>query len=307
VKGRHAAQLVVECYQHTGETLDLAAWDLSSDRRPVRDRLEDLAWVIAEMGLDLWYFQGLNLDDARHLTDHLETHFRLDFRIVSDVRGPGTLLVSRTSGLNVEPIEPPLSRPRRKGSKSGSDRARTSAASPDGLHLRVSPLGRRPIDLWLRPSADRQADPACYPEPIEADTLVVNLGRSLAAADLRAWRAAGRPVLAAASSQSASILILPGKPSSIDSLFLTANAVPLLVPSSESLTIVRDRGFPETTRLVSAFDPLAVRLLLGEPRPVQGSAINPMSILDADLERALTDLLSPLVARLANELRLPSR
>ncbi len=125
----------------------------------------------------------------------------------------------------------------------------------------------------------------------------------MTAAELRAWRSSGRPILAAASSQNASVLLLPGEPSSIDSVFLTANTVPLVAPSAESLALVRDRGFPETTRLVSSFDPVAIRLVLGDPKPLRASAVDPLSLLDPDLERALRDLLSPLVARLAGDLR----
>ena len=275
---------------------------------------------MAEMGLDLWYFQGLSADDGRRLSEHLETHFRLDFQVVSDPRGACALFVSRSSGLLVEPITPPSVGPvaRRKGKGSGTggrgSKPRpcgtdsTWSSSSSGLWVRLSPLGRRPVDLWLRPSAC--AEPGAIPREItepgpEADTVIVTLGRTLSAGDLRAWRTSGRPILAAASSQNASVLLLPGEPSSIESIFLTANTVPLLIPSSESLTVVRDRGFPETTRLVSSLDPLAIRLVLGDPKPVRGSAVDPLSLLDPDLERALKDLLTPIVARLAGELRLP--
>ncbi len=164
VRGRHAAQLVVECYQRAGETLDLAAWDLSGGRRPVRDRLADLAWVMAEMGLDLWFFQGLSPDDARRLSEHLDTHFRLDFQVFPDAWGTSALLVSRASGLDVEtlPQNPPGRRRKGSGAAGRATKARAikASSSSTGMQVRLSPLGRRPIDLWLWPSGGATSNPA---------------------------------------------------------------------------------------------------------------------------------------------------
>jgi hypothetical protein len=99
------------------------------------------------------------------------------------------------------------------------------------------------------------------------------------------------------------MLLFPGATSGVASVYLAANAVPLLVPPAEGLSLVRDRGFPESARLVSPLDPLALRLVLGDPKAPPPPALDPATILDPDLERVLREWLAPVVARLAGELR----
>ncbi len=262
--------------------------------------------ALAEMGLDLWFLAGVGLDDARRLCEHLDSHYQLEYVLLPlrvEAGPPLTVLHRRSAAFAVEPIgaagSPAVSvgpRPARHGHDLTIALQPAPNADAPGAWLGALPLG-----LAGLPS----------------DPVLMSLGHRLDPADLDALTAAGYPARLAASGPDGSLVMLDSGPSRVERVFLSPNLT-LLPDAPVELVVSIDRELPPSTQSVAPHAPLAVRLVFGpsppptlpsslaqnEPRvPARNEPETPSRALDTDLERALTNLLSPIIARLVAEAR----
>ena len=269
VANRRAAQFVVECYRGGGNTLDLAAWDLSAAGRPARNRLDDLGWVMAELGMDAWCLAGMGADDARVLCEHLDSFYKLDYRVtMAGLPGaaPIALLTLRSAGVVIEPA----------ADHDGPDLVATLELHDRKLGLQVRPL--EPDRPWSEAILEGPASPW-------RDAVLIGLGHPVCPEDLDAMRDAGLAPRAAASGPDGGLVALAGRVTRVESLFLSTN----LRPHHEiahDLFVTADRSLPPLARALTGHDPIALRLVFGPPRPYPGAL--PVDV-EADPTQPLVD------------------
>lgn len=254
---RSAAELVIDAYGPQTGALDLAYWNLESLADTAWDNLVALGRVIAEMRVDLWCLAGLPATALRALSEHLDAHYRLDYRpIPAPAEGSGVaLLVRRRPGRTVEWLS-------------------HEPGSPGHLVFREPSHGQGsllliPVPRSARPAAGRAIGPAWIPPPGPDDRLsptVVLLGDGLARRDLfhLAWLG---PALRAATGPDGGVVIIPGGSAARNVAFVSPNLSHTL-GSPSAIDVALDRRWPATLDELNAARPIVVRLL----RPIQAEA-----------------------------------
>jgi hypothetical protein len=247
---RSAAELVVEAYHDTAEGIDLAFWDLTDLGDLPEVTLQALGCVVAEMGLDVWCLRHPDPDTPRRLSEHLDAHYRLDYR-PSLPREPaeaghGLALLHRhrpsraVAWLDAGPGRSPRLLIDGPG---GSSR---------GLKLVVVPVLRELRD----PSPARLGLGRSSGQP-DADLVLIGDGLRT-----RAMRALARigPDLRAAIGREGGLAIVPAPHSRLGPVFVSPNLDRTLGPP-DTLHVADDRRWPAALETL-ANPPIAARLNL---------------------------------------------
>lgn len=242
-RGQTAAEIVAASGARGVEVLDIAYWDLSDIAPRLLDHLDGLGHILAVMGMDVWCLAHVSPVGLRALADHLDTHYRLEYR---DLPGPDgstvAMLVRRSRALEAD-------RPTR-------DSARVRAGACSGrlatFHLQLMP-GRGPSTVLEKIEA---IGPGA-----RGDWLLLG-GPSawVGSEDLRALRVRGLDLLIVdAGSDGGLVVFRDALCSAISRAFVSPNAR----STDEDLRIVRDRRLPAEAIALVGSEPIAVRLVLG--------------------------------------------
>ena len=311
--GRRAPEVVVESYRDETDDLDLAFWNVRGVEWGSRDRVDDVARVVADMGMDLWCLAHADRDHVASLREHLASDFGLDYELFHEPAGvhPAlALLYRRIKALAVERrpwgVElpegvglPPLITVRAATRRSGT------------VAFQLVPVGR---------PASSEAAPLPYAEAVrhairrghgEFDWLVVGEAPVLLAPEnLQILADCDRGLLAAAGRDGA-VALLTGPRSKVARVFVSPNLLPAFgVP--EALSVARDRELPPILRTLEGHQPIALRLSLdGDPRPPSTANPIPTDLHppsspqpgDDELERRVRDMIAPILAKLLAEIR----
>lgn len=306
---RGAAQMIVDCHGPDPEMIDLAYWDLGPNTELGPARLEALAWVVADMGLDLWCLAGLAPASARALADYLAHQLGLEYQAIPLTAEPTsaepapTLLARRSRRIVVEPfatnlrgVDEPIrvllrtaDQPDRVVRLVFAPAARSGAAWPRG-HAPAPHPPRR----WLAGLADTSGTP-----PV-SDALLVGPGAPASPEELERIGLAGLVPQSAAIGPDGACVLVAGETARIERVIVSPNLVPVLGGPPEIMAAA-DRELPAGVRRVAEREPIAVRLVFGPPRPLSAGdqETRPAQDLLAPKppERVLADLLAPLLAR----------
>lgn len=311
--GRHAGRFVRECYRRGDGVLDVAAWDLTGPwpLPPARAALADLGWTLAEMGLDLWCLHGLAADDAGRLADHLESHHRLDYEVLTAPGLPGSLLARRGRWAwqldqAADPVVPALPVHR--------VRARSLTHPERQAQILIRPACGP--DPWASPPAPDVAPTTAPSEPLLVLAAGVWPGRQ-ALESLR--HALPDPHLACG--PEGALLVVDADRGALTRVYVAPHLEPEACPGPQGLIQATDRPLPATLQALATRAPLAARLvfgpavprlatataspptLSGESSPDPRSPTNPARTAPPDapgaLERTVAELLRPVLDRLA--------
>jgi hypothetical protein len=254
VEGRTAAELVVASYRGEDDDLDLAYWDLGEAASSAwfEQHLDDLGWVIAGMNLDVWCLSPLGETNARALCEHLDTNYRLDYRVrIHPGQTSQALLYRRSKSLAVEVVNPKLV---------GQDLpphlfARAKTKRGETITIRLLPIGED--QEW--PRAETLTSWLKY-DPNTSWLILGGFGRSSGGGGAWPWATGAEPldVLAAGTDQ-AGVVLAGASLDWVDQMFVSPNMTGLFDRSSR-LNVTHDRRLQvDATRLGTAL-PLAVRL-----------------------------------------------
>lgn len=310
---RSSAQLVVDCHTPDPDVLDLAYWDLGAGAEPSPARLESLAWVVADLGVDLWCLAGLDQEAAGQLVEHLDHHLGLEYQIHA-LPGGLTLLCRRLRRLSIEVGaasgafgSTPIMVVVRLGDLTDR-RLRLVLAAPTppaGRRVRVPGLasagqaGSAQVAGWLGGLID------AVQEPAGLDALVIGTDAPVAADALAAFERIGLVVRGAATGSDGGCVLAGAGTVRVERMIVSGNLVPVMGGPAEVSSAV-DRELPLGVRRVAGREPLAVRLVFGAPRPSEPEARPAASAVPASpvapLERVLASVLAPLLARYLAEL-----
>jgi hypothetical protein len=281
--GRSAAELVVDAYRTRGDRLDVAYWDAGHLGEAAADRLHELGWALAGMGVDVWLLAHLAPGLSEALAEHLDTHFRLDYRAL---RSPGpagdalVALVRRGATRRAEWRDATVegcgcADCGAAGAGAPRPRLLIQAAGPrrPAYRLVIAPVGDRGSAVGDEGGAARRAATAPGTRPAAgvtrpcagADLLL--LGDALAARDLHGL--AGRaPALQAALGPDGGVALVPAPGSPVASLFVSPN-LEGTVGGPGPLVVAGDRRWPAALAALGGSRPVAARLALGPaPAPI---------------------------------------
>ncbi|MDB5352507.1 MAG: putative N-acetylmuramoyl-L-alanine amidase [Planctomycetota bacterium] len=246
LRGRSAAEVGAEVDKRGGETLDVGFWDLRTAAPRLLNRIDDLGWAMAAMGMDLWCLSHLSPARARALVEHLDTNFRLEYRLLPPFASLA-VLVRKSRFISAERIE-----------ETGLESVRVRIRDPRrGLAtIRVLPIPGR------GPSVVRDlvgAIVAARPGKVSADWLLIG-GPSarVGDADREAMLASGLDLATAEAGLDGGLVLLRGATPTVTGLLASPN----LAVHDDAMTVVRDRRLPDTARHLTTRRPIAARLLL---------------------------------------------
>lgn len=249
--GQHtAAEMVVEAYRSRSGHLDLAFWNLAHLADVGLDYLPELGWTIAGMGIDVWCLTHLDRDVLNALADHLDTHFRLDYRVLpgpDTVGAPLAALVRRGAARHVSWCE--------------------DGGHPPRLVLQTADRSRTPRRFALVPTSPGARADTTF-DGDSADLWL--LGGALNARDLH-HLAGTSPHLQAAIGPDGGLAIIPGSATMLDSLFVSPNLDQTL-GGPGPLVVVHDRRWPPAAETLDGPKPIAARLVLGAVEPSRSTA-----------------------------------
>ena len=325
--GRGAAEVVVEAYRGGADDLDVAFWDLRGFARVFRDRLVEIARVVAEMKMDVWCVAHPGAETVRALVDSLETNFQLEYAALIDPEGAHmgvAIIYRRDKSLTI-------TRLRREEDGVWGVAARLATRRGATVDFHVVPVFGRAAASALFQAIGRRIAPGARsapdPDP-EADWLLMGEADALRQ-PARDLAATGQEVLALVSEPDGAIVLLSGAGSSVDFAVASPNLVPTL--GGEGLLVIAgDREFPKGVESLGGPHPVALRLAVNGPRerspaqvqtqappqgvpappahagepatplasPPQTASHAPNDIDDDILERKLKALLGPLLAQL---------
>ena len=307
--GRGAPEVVVD----RGDTddLDLAFWNIRGMEWGSRDRVVDVARVVAEMRMDLWCLAHADRDYVASLREHLASYFGLDYECHLEPAG----------------VHPPLAFLHRRSKAMALERSPWGIDLPEGVALpplitvRASTRRTGTVAFQLV-AVGRPTSPGAAPLPFaeavrhairrghgEFDWLLVGEAPVLLAPErLRVLADCDRELLAAAADRDGAVALLTGPRSKVAQVFVSPNLLPAFgLP--EALSVARDRELPSIFRALGGNQPIALRLALdGDPRPP--STANPApgpldhptpDTKDDDLERRVRDMIAPILAKLLAE------
>ena len=293
--GRSAVEVVVQCYDRAGDHLDLGWWDLRDVGlgRGLGERIAEVGWAIADMGLDLWCLELGGPEAARALCNHLETNFQLDYALLMPDAGGPSVIYRRSRNLSV-------------GRGEGS-----------AIWARVLTRRGATVPIVVLPMPARSPGVPTPRMPAGAvDAVLIGAGAGLTAEELSALAGAQFEARASTRADGAAIVVLCGVDSRVERIYVS----PGQAPTGEAV-VADDRPLPASLRALGARRPIAVRLALGDPRPAgafrplaapalpaeiaPSAAVAEVPLLrnEDDLERRLRELLGPLVARIIAEAR----
>jgi hypothetical protein len=339
-RGRAAAQLVVESYGRTEECLDLAYWDLTTlEQHPSWDRLDSIAWLMTDLGMDLWCLAGLGMETAQRLCGHLKDRFHLGFvaRALSEgcaADSPMTVLYRVENGWLPDPGH--FSGLPVFGGREGPRRLRVRSTRDPSIAIDLvlgtpslpipglmggawgSSFGRSPSTFgaglraaaWIDGTVGQAREPAATSLAAEAADIVL-LGPGVPATfdGLAELRRAGLTPGAAALGRDGGFILVSGTLSRVSQVFLSSQFISVLGRGAE-LVVAADWSLPPEARSLSPFEPLAARLVIGGPGSREGARTEETetaSRADASSLANVTDMISeiiePIVSRMIARLR----
>jgi V8-like Glu-specific endopeptidase len=339
-RSRSAARLVVESVRRTAQSLDVAYWDLAAlEQHPSWDRIDALAWLMVDLGMDVWCLAGVGAETAHRLCGHLEDRFRLGF-VGRTLAGefpcdqtPLSILCRPELGWITDPTFPRRSPglPRTDGPLHVRIRSIRNPSMVIDLHLGLRRLpvpgvaggswgslgrwgpsgeGQGRAGPWIE-SVVNQAGCAQIEEDRSTDRFDgVLLGPGVPATSdgLAEIRRAGLTPTAAALGRDGGFMLLPGARSHVSQVFLSPQFLSVLGRGA-NLTVAADSPLPPEVKGLSAFEPLAARIVLGEPRShrvdVGGNddASNPAGSNAVTMASMISELIEPIVSRMVERLR----
>jgi V8-like Glu-specific endopeptidase len=307
--GRGGPELILESYRGESDDLDLAFWNVRGLEWNTREPLANVAQVVADMGIDLWWLEHADAVAVANLREYLESHHNLVYDVLyepSGVQPSLALLYRRDKGLTIERRSWP-------GEFAGA------AELPPSFTVRAST--RRSGTVAFQFVAVRRSiasDGSTLPGveavrqairrgPGEFDWIAFGENPVLFAPEtLQVLADSDRELLAAADRDNA-MALLTGPRSKVARVFVSPNLRPAF-GVHEILSVARDRELPPALRAIGGPPPIALRLTLDDdPRPdspVAPTTPRPTPPLTVDdLENRLRDMLAPIVARLLEEVR----
>ena len=323
-RGRSAAEIVIDCYRSDADDLDIAFWNLGSLGGLFRDRLGDLARVVADMRMDVWCLLHADAESVRALCAHLQTHFQLDHGYLierDETLQTFAVIYRRSKGLVVE---------HRPWSESAPESVR------DLIRLLIQARNRRgePIDIHLVPIPWMAAADDVHTRSIAMRPMIEAIGREIKSGQAHGdWLLVGDPttllaldtlqevaggeheLMVASDENDGTASLLVGPTSQVERVFLSPNLSPVFDPPG-SLVASRDRDLPLGVRGLCEHQPIALRLSFNgprKPRPLNPSKLGkppwptsppPASTADDHaLEERLKALLRPLLTEILGEMR----
>ena len=314
-QGRTAPEVVAD----RGDTddLDLAFWNIRGIEWGSRDRIVEVARVLADMGMDLWCLANADRDYVASLREHLASYFGLDYEFHHEPAGahpPQAFLHRRCKAMALERspwdvdlpagvVLPPLLTVRARTRRTGA------------MALRIVGVGRPAAPgAEITPSAEalRQAIRRGHGE---FDWLIVGEAQSLLAPErLQILADCERHLIAAATERDGAMALLTGPRSKVERVFVSPNLLPAF-GMPEALSVTRDRDLPAIFRSLGGSQPFALRLALDAgPRPSSIAVARvpiipvdypPATAPDDDLERRVRDMIAPVLAKILAEARTP--
>jgi len=300
--GKGAAEIVIESYRGGADDLDLAYWDLRGFDLVFRDRIGEIARVVADMRMDLWCLAHAGAEAVRALCDHLETNFQLDYAILidPDPAQAGVAILYRKSRVVTVGL------------------LAAAAGVPPGATARLATRRGEVVPFHIVPVGPGGSSGARGRALIEA------IGRHpgpaadwvlLGATDAlnvphEVYARAGHEPLALASGHDGAIVLLLAPGSPVDQVFASPNLDPV-GDRPDFLVVVRDRDLPRAVETLGGPSPVALRLAVGrrvpppappkaEPAPPPTPA--PAAFDDAALEQRLQAILGPMLAKMLGQL-----
>ena len=308
--GRGAPEVVFESCRGETDDLDLAFWNVRGMDWGSRDQV---ARVVADMGMDLWCLAHADSAYVEALREHLRSHFALDYEFFHEPAG----------------VQPALALLYRRSKSLTVERRAWGVELPEGVVLpplitvRASTRRCGPVAFQLVPVGRPTSTEAAHPPYAEAvrhairrghgefDWIVVGEAAVLLAPEkLQVLADCDRELLAAAERDGA-VALLTGPRSKVARVFVSPNLQPAFgVP--EALSVARDRELPPALRALGGHQPIALRLSLdGDPRPPSTASPIPTTLDrppsprpdDDELERRVRDMIAPILAKLLDEIR----
>jgi hypothetical protein len=329
--GRSAPEVVVESYRRTDQCLDVAYWDLAHlEQHPSWDRLDAIAWLMTDLGMDIWCLAGLGAETARRLCGHLRDRFHLGFVACGApddcaAEGAPMAILSRPeTGWTAEPAIPSRSPlvvrcdgPRRVRVRSRHDShlfvellvARAPSASTclagrlwgslgPGASRDRTGTGAKP---WIEGVTAREGSAA-------ADLILLGPGVPSTSQGLAELRELGLVATSAALGRDGGFIHIPGDPTRVSKVFLSSQFISVLGRGAE-LIVAADASPPPEARSLSRFEPLAARIVLGEPRG--GATAGDQAVVEAiagsgaplSVVEMIREIVEPIVSRMVERLR----
>jgi V8-like Glu-specific endopeptidase len=313
--GRGGPELILESYRGESDDLDLAFWNVRGLDWNAREPLANVAQVVADMGMDLWWLEHANASAVASLRDFLESHHNISYEVLHEHAGPHpalALLYRKDKALAIE-------------RRTWAGEAAGGIEFPPSFTVKVSTRRSGTVAFQFvkvsRPTRDGafSANPNASLPGIEAIRQAIRRGTGeydwIAFGEvsilfepqaLQILADSDREILAAADRENA-LALLTGPRSKVAKVFLSPNLRPAF-GVHEILSVARDRQLPPRLRTIGGPQPIALRLTLdGDPRPespittTKPRPIPPLTV--DDLEHRLKDMLAPIVARLLDEVR----
>ena len=311
--GRGGLGVILESYQGESDDLDLAFWNVRGLEWTAREALANVAQVVADMGMDLWWLEHADGLAVASLRDELESRFNLAYEVLYEPAGlhPAlALLYRKDKALAIERRNwageapgrsdlPPSFTVRASTRRSGAVALQFVAVSrpinADGSNTGSSLPGVEAVRQAIRRG------------PSESDWIAFGEAPVLFSPEtLQVLADSDREILAAADRDHA-LALLTSPNSKVARVYVSPNLRPAF-GVHETLSVARDRELPALLRAIGGPPPIALRLTLdGDPRPsspITSTTPRPISPLTVDdLESRLRDMLAPIVARLLDEVR----
>jgi hypothetical protein len=88
--GRGGPEIVVDLYKGTEADVDVAFWNVEWFSNRYREKVRDVATIMADFNLDIWALSESSPAGAQELVDILKREFRLDFAVAHSEPSAGT-------------------------------------------------------------------------------------------------------------------------------------------------------------------------------------------------------------------------
>lgn len=296
---RSSAELVVDLHRAAaapgtagaglGAVLDAAYWNLGRVEGPLLNHLADLGWIFAGMNIQLWLLAGASVEDLRVVCEHLDSCFRLDYRLLPSKDGAGVIALFRAGavgGVEWLPGEPP----------EGPRRLLVRAGSGGGRQVLV------PLVRGARLERIDLLDTMFRPVDLDNGDTLILLGDGLQGIDPHALGRHRGADSRIALGEAGGMVLVPGRDSRLGPMFVSPN-LEMTLGDDAAVEVARDRRWPVALPRLGPDQPIALRLLLD--REEQPAALLPAALttlgrppvgvgqrLDPELERALRALLA---------------
>jgi V8-like Glu-specific endopeptidase len=337
--GKTAAEVVVNSYRDTADDVDIGFWNLPRLSRRFRENLSDVARVVSELGLDVWCLNNVHPASIRALCEHLETNYQLNYGfLLADPLAQSTsaAVFKRSKALVVQQLAWSESSLNASGIPVHlSVRKTAQTRDPIEFHLIIVPgdlqTEEDPGNAGLRRALfDALGREISSATPATDWVLTGSSGSLLPLNDTSAWVDMNHEASMATAERDGAIAFLSGPDSRVDQIFVSPNGS-LATGRSGSLSVTHDRSLPQSVTSLARPYPIAARVSFrrearsraappnvlpvppatSQASPVPSSPAMPVTpttfVLDTAFEQKLTDLLTPIIARIVAETQQQTR